>query len=67
MHKILLIIKREYLSRVRKRSFIVMTILGPLLFAGIFIVLLAADRLLDFGVKGLHTDFELQCPGRKHG
>jgi ABC-2 type transport system permease protein len=30
-----LIIKREYLSRVKKKSFIVMTILGPLLMAGI--------------------------------
>src|SRR4051812_8439603 len=38
MNKILLIIKREYLSRVRKKSFIVMTILGPVLLAGIMIV-----------------------------
>ena len=36
--KISLIIKREYLTRVRKRSFIVMTILGPLLMAGMVIV-----------------------------
>jgi len=38
MNRILLIIKREYLTRVKKRSFIVMTILGPLLMAAIFIV-----------------------------
>ncbi|MEA3476559.1 MAG: ABC transporter permease, partial [Bacteroidota bacterium] len=38
MNKILLIIKREYLSRVRKRSFIVMTILGPILMASVFIL-----------------------------
>ncbi|MEQ6121430.1 ABC transporter permease [Reichenbachiella sp. MALMAid0571] len=38
MGKIGLIIAREYLSRVRKKSFIIMTILGPLLFAGIAIV-----------------------------
>ncbi|MGQ0828769.1 MAG: ABC transporter permease [Bacteroidota bacterium] len=38
MNKILLIIKREYLSRVKKKSFIIMTILGPLLMAGILIV-----------------------------
>ena len=38
MHKILLIIKREYLTRVRKKSFVVMTILGPLLMAAIVIV-----------------------------
>ncbi len=38
MNKILLIIKREYLTRVRKKSFILMSILGPLLFAAIFIL-----------------------------
>ena len=38
MKKIWLIIQREYLTRVKKRSFIVMTILGPLLMAGIMIV-----------------------------
>jgi ABC-2 type transport system permease protein len=38
MNKILLIIKREYLTRVRKKSFIVMSILGPLLFGLIMIV-----------------------------
>jgi len=38
MRKILLIIQREYLTRVKKRSFIIMTILGPLLMAGIVIV-----------------------------
>ena len=31
MDKIWLIIKREYLVRIRKKSFIVMTLLGPLL------------------------------------
>ncbi|CAN5447366.1 ABC transporter permease [soil metagenome] len=36
MNKILLIIQREYLTRVRKKSFIIMTILGPLLFAASF-------------------------------
>jgi len=38
MHKIWLIIKREYLVRVRKKSFILMTILGPILMAALFIV-----------------------------
>ncbi len=38
MNKILLIIQREYLTRVRKKSFIVMTILGPILMAALFIV-----------------------------
>src|SRR4051812_17052248 len=36
MSKIPLIIKREYITRVRKKSFIIMTILGPLLIGGIF-------------------------------
>ena len=38
MNKIILIIKREYLTRVKKRSFIVMTILGPILMAALMIV-----------------------------
>ena len=37
MNKIILIIKREYLSRVRKKSFIVMTILGPILMAALML------------------------------
>ncbi len=36
MNKILLIIKREYLSRVKKKSFILMTFLVPLLFIGMY-------------------------------
>ena len=38
MSKISLIIRREYLTRVRKRSFIIMSILGPVLFAALMIV-----------------------------
>lgn len=38
MNKIILIIKREYLTRVKKKSFVVMTLLGPLLMAGLMIV-----------------------------
>ncbi len=38
MRKISLIIQREYLTRVRQKSFIVMTIIGPLLMAALFIV-----------------------------
>ncbi|MBW8050129.1 MAG: ABC transporter permease, partial [Cytophagales bacterium] len=38
MNKILLVIKREYLTRVRKRSFIIMTILGPILLASLMII-----------------------------
>ena len=36
MNKTWLIIKREYLTRVRKKTFILSTILTPLLFVGIF-------------------------------
>ena len=38
MNKIWLIIKREYLVRVRKKSFLIMTILGPLLLASVMII-----------------------------
>ena len=38
MTKIGLIIKREYLTRVRKRSFLIMTFLGPILMAAIYII-----------------------------
>jgi len=38
MRKIWLIIKREYLVRVRKKTFIIMTIVGPLLMAALMIV-----------------------------
>ena len=36
MGKVGLIIKREYSSRVKKKSFIIMTILGPLIMASVF-------------------------------
>jgi len=36
MNKVLLIIKREYFSRVKKKSFIVMTFLVPILFIGMY-------------------------------
>lgn len=39
MNKIFIIIKREYLTRVRKKSFIIMTILAPLLMAGMIILI----------------------------
>ncbi len=38
MNKILLIIQREYLTRVRKKSFIIMSIVGPLLFGLMFVI-----------------------------
>lgn len=38
MGKTSLIIRREYLSRVRKKSFVVMSIVGPLLFAAMMVL-----------------------------
>ena len=36
--KILLIVYREYITRVRKKSFIIMTLVGPLIFASIMVI-----------------------------
>ncbi len=38
MNKLGIILKREYLTRVKKRSFIILTFLGPLFFAALMIV-----------------------------
>ena len=38
MNKISLIIRREYLTRVRKKSFILMSVLGPLIFAAYILI-----------------------------
>jgi ABC-2 type transport system permease protein len=50
MNKISIIIKREYMTRVRKKSFIIMTILAPILMAGIIIVptLVMMNQQQDF-------------------
>ena len=47
MSKTATIIRREFLSRVRKKSFVVMTILGPLLMAAIVIVPVLVAQLSD--------------------
>ncbi|MEE9364621.1 MAG: ABC transporter permease [Cellulophaga sp.] len=39
MHKLLLIIKREYLAKVRNKSFIIMTFLSPLLMVGMVLLI----------------------------
>jgi ABC-2 type transport system permease protein len=56
MNKILLVIKREYLSRVQKKSFIVMTILGPILMAALFIVPVVLSQISDESKKILILD-----------
>lgn len=38
VNKIKLILQREYLTRIRKRSFILMTVIGPLLMAALMII-----------------------------
>jgi ABC-2 type transport system permease protein len=38
MNKIFLIIQREFLTRVKKKSFVIMSVLGPLLFAAFLVV-----------------------------
>lgn len=38
MNKLFLIIQREYFSRVKKKSFLIMTLLGPILMAGVMIL-----------------------------
>ena len=54
MKKIWLIIKREYLTRVKKKSFVIMTFLGPLLMASVWIVpLLLATQ--SEGVKTIEV------------
>ncbi len=60
MNKIFIIIKREYLSRVKKKSFIVMTLLGPVLMAALMIgpIILAqmSDSVYEIAVVD-DTDF----------
>lgn len=51
MNKILLVISREYLTRVRKKSFIIMTIVCPLLFAGLMLAPVIMATLEDKEVK----------------
>ena len=45
MNMVSLIMKREYLSRVRKKSFIIMTIAGPILMGGIFASVFLLDKV----------------------
>lgn len=47
MHKILLILQREYLTRVKKKSFIIMTLLGPVLMASVAVVPILIAKYAD--------------------
>lgn len=50
MSKIWLILQREYLTRVRKKSFVVMTLLAPLLLAALFVIPIMLASSDDDGV-----------------
>ena len=51
MSKTFIIISREYLTRIRKRSFIVMTLLGPVLFAALMVLPVWFATMEDEEVK----------------
>ena len=51
MKKIALILSREYITRVRKRSFIIMSILGPILFASLMIIPIWVTQMEDTDIK----------------
>ncbi len=69
MNKIWLIIKREYLNKVKKKSFIIMTFLGPLLFGALIIgaILIGTTdnkkhKVLIVDPKGWVIDSEVSAP-----
>jgi ABC-2 type transport system permease protein len=54
MKTVLLVIRREYLSRVRKKSFVVLSLLAPLLFAGsmfVYFKLITAESKTAVNMK----------------
>ena len=51
--KIVIIIKREFLTRIRKKSFIIMSILGPFLFAAVAILPMYFATMEDKEVKNI--------------
>ncbi|MFO7868340.1 MAG: ABC transporter permease [Bacteroidales bacterium] len=51
MNKIALIYRREFLSRIKNKAFIIMTILGPFLIAGIFIIPMWLEKMQKDEVK----------------
>jgi len=55
MNKIKLIIAREYLTRVRKKSFIIMTILAPILMAGLIVAPVVITKKTLDSQKQMHV------------
>jgi len=63
MNKIPLIIEREYMSRVKKKSFIIMSILGPILIAALYavpIILATMDSTEVRKIAVIDNDGELK-------
>ena len=56
MGKIGLIIRREYESRVKKKSFLLMTILGPILFVGLIVGAIVAGQTEEGTYKVMVVD-----------
>ena len=66
MNKTLLIIAREYLTRVKKKSFLILTLLGPILMAAMIVIpVLVAEntgrdaKVLVVGAGGLGAPVSL--------
>lgn len=55
MNKTLLIIRREYLTRVKKKSFILLTLLMPFIFAALIFVPLALSLIKDGSDKTVYV------------
>src|SRR5690606_10326543 len=53
MNHLSLIIKREYLTKVRNKSFIIMTFLSPLIFVGIFALVAYLSSLNNDTVRNI--------------
>ncbi len=71
MDKILLIIKREYLTRVRKKTFIILTLLAPALMAAlvaitVFVTQLESDQLRNILVQDSSNKFEESLKDNKN-
>ncbi|MFN0031632.1 MAG: ABC transporter permease [Flavobacteriales bacterium] len=73
MNKIWLIIKREYLTKVKKKSFIVMTILGPIIFGVLLVggILVASSDSTKHDVlivdrAGWIIEDEVMLPDQEH-
>ncbi len=59
MNKLFIIIKREYLSKVRKKSFIVLTILGPIL---LILLILLPTILIDNSISSFNIEIVDSTP-----